>query len=127
MEDQGKSVDFDQILEIVGSNGRYQTMMAVVTGLAFVPNAMAAMAAVFVAASPKHWCADQQPSMSDNTDDEACRLYTLSNNSLQNNKFNVGLLNEHGNVSSEECTHFVYDTSDYTSTIVTEVRHLRFV
>ena len=133
--------DFDAILEIVGSNGRYQLFMAVVTALAYIPNAMAAMAAVFEAATPDHWCTvpelahlteEQQQRLVTPPGDQdgynGCHMYDVSNYSLLLNEVNVTDLPKHGTVpamlnqtETVDCDEYSYDTSLYSSTIVTEV------
>ena len=110
--------------------------MAIVTAVAYVPNAAAALAAIFEAATPDHWCA--VPELADLTKDQqrrlsappgeggggydGCQMYDVSNYSLLVQQVNV---TEQFSVSNQpktvDCTDFVYDTSVYKSTIVAEV------
>ena len=131
-------MDFDAILEAVGSNGRYQLMIAFVTALAQVPNAMAALGAIFLAATPAHWCAlgnftnDEQQRFrgpaGEHDDYDRCHRYD-TNYSLPMQEGVHRLTGLAGNVSgpTAECEQFDYDRSVYKSTIVTEVCFLNYL
>lgn len=134
--DAASAADFDAILEVVGPFGRYQIMVASVTALAFYPNCMAVLLAIFTASTPEHWCSvpelshlspDQQQRLVSPPGEyggyDVCRMYDVSNYSLLLGDFNVSSLDgeEYIVPETKDCEAFSYDTSFYTRTIATQV------
>lgn len=72
------SVDFDQILTMVGEKGKYQTIMFIVLCIpATVPVAFLAFSNLFTTATPDHWCKPAPIFHSLNLSDEDLKTLTI--------------------------------------------------
>lgn len=135
-------MDYDGILQKIGEFGKYQKLVFLCLCLATIPGAFNNLTIVFLAAVPNHSCAN--PSTSQLHLDEAtllnlttpteekdgeivyskCKSYDrdYSNWTLDNVTDILSLEANDRTTSVKDCDHgWVYDTSTYTSTIVTEV------
>lgn len=124
-------VDFDKVLRHVGEYGRYQVLATLMFGFVSTSCALHAMASVFEAAAPDFTCGviggttNEKASSFDRDDKEACTLYRtelvigsfMLNDTIKVNHTSTALQNE-----TAACNQFRYDTSVFSSTIVTEVR-----
>lgn len=122
-------IDFDKVLGHIGEFGRYQVLVTLLLAFVKLPCALHAVASVFEAAVPDFTCdvtagaTNAKASSFDGDDRDACAMYgteigidPFSPNDTVNYTSN-GLQNE-----TATCNTFRYDTSVFTSTIVTEVR-----
>ena len=138
------SIDFDSVLEYLGAEGRYQTVLYYLLCIpATVPAAFLAFNQVFLSATPGHWC--QIPALAnltlehrkalgipfDGTKYSACSMYhvdytqilpeaILTGNWPSNKTLPLPAADTEWPVTS--CLHgWEYDKTQYDATLVTEV------
>ena len=128
------SIDFDAVLDYLGAEGRYQTVLYYLLCIpATVPAAFLAFNQVFLSASPAHWC--RVPELANLTLDERKSLAIplmsetgkYSECSMYDVDFRAHLLSGGGLVGDPQwptigCSQgWEYDTTQYDATLVTEV------
>ena len=130
------SIDFDAVLDSVGAEGRYQTVLYYLLCIpATIPAAFAAFNQVFLSASPAHWCAvpalsglsqAQRKALAIPIEGEKyseCSMYHVNYTGLL-----LKMTSDNGSLAADPtwrvgpCLYgWEYDTSEYDATLVTEV------
>ena len=136
---------FDRILGLLGEFGPYQRRIFFLICLVSVPGAFHKLAQVFLGASSDHWCAvpewDNQDCTAWNLTDAECELAKKNASIPQSDgegydqceRYNVTGVSFHPgldprNLSVEGCLDgWVFDTSQYQTTIKTDVRVNHYV
>ncbi|XP_071542763.1 organic cation transporter protein-like isoform X2 [Panulirus ornatus] len=138
---ESSSEAFQTILRQVGESGPWQWRMLFITGFCGIFCAFPNFAAVFLAASPDHWCS--VPGLNTTHDlrnisipwlDDGAGRGKYSSCSYYDRDWSTlvasGALDGHSlpdlstNISTKECHQWIYDHSVYKTTIVEEVRSL---
>ena len=136
-------MNFDELLNVTGGFGRYQVQLMLVVILLTLNSAIITMNSVFFAGSADHWCKipelralnlteDQEKNLSiplENRDGRLqysqCLRYSVNYSQLavdnQNDTIWPDQSFRHGNETMPCDQGWVYDTSQYTSTISMEV------
>ena len=121
---------FDDILENhVGSLGRYQALLIGLLSVAGYYSNVFTMEIVFSAGKMDYWCDMQQPmtSLTGNMSHEEQLQHTKGWSQEERckpfgrNRSDSGQIGALPNGSTSSCNDFVYDTSTFKSTIVSEV------
>ena len=140
------SIDFDSVLDYLGAEGRYQTVLYYLLCIpATVPAAFLAFNQVFLSATPVHWCripelenltVDHRKSMGipyDGTKYSSCSMYhvdysqvlsevILAGNWPSNMTFPLEPAVADSTWPVTNCLHgWDYDKTQYDATLVTEV------
>lgn len=145
---------FDDILKLVGTHGKWQIMVFFLTALTGFFVAFHNMGAVFLAATPKHWCSSSEFKILKNnyswTEDDiknvfipydyhennkvyaSCTMYHVNFSHFKANdwydpEFIYNYTRQNPNIlHKQHCTSWTYDRSEYISTVISEVivRHI---
>ena len=112
--------NFDDTLEVIGSSGRYQAFIMLLTGLAFLVVGAQNMAAVFTAGVPAFTCAAHDDVIANNT-----IVYNATSNETLTTESDDGLRSDETceatvNGSTGKCTEWRYSKDVYDTSIVTE-------
>ena len=133
---------FDELLEQVGSFGRYQRFLFCVVALAGFPAAFNNMGIVFLAATPNHWCDVSMIGEQLNLTGDAlknltiplekrkgkmqhsqCQMYDLNYTTMSSSDvIAVMTSSDRSGLPLKGCEKWQYDRSVYQSSIVTQVR-----
>lgn len=135
------AVSFEHILDAVGSEGRWQIFLFILTSLSGFFNAFHHMGSMFLAATPNHYCtipaSDNQSALEANnwTDTRvkdfaipkdsngnysSCDIYILNYTYAFSQPWTSSLAN-HSGIDDEECNSWVYDDTYFQNTVVTQV------
>lgn len=136
------SIDFDAVLDHLGAEGRYQTVLYYLLCIpATVPAAFLAFNQVFLSATPAHWC--RVPQLSNLTLEQRkavaiplengkyseCSMYAVDFSQLLPEALLAGEWPSNETLPADPkwpvipCSRgWEYDTSQYDATLVTEVR-----
>ena len=134
---------FDELLERIGTFGRYQKLMFCVVALAGFPAAFNNMSIVFLAASPDHWCdvtdlarrlnlsmrAAMNLSLPRNAGEvkgragyDRCVMYDLNYTTMTTvQAYDIMTTSDRSRWPTTSCRAWTYDRSVYASSIVTQV------
>jgi len=133
-----KTADFDEMLSVAGDCNIYQVMTFALVGvMQFV--AIDAFAINFIAASMDHWCSvrqlhnlstDQQRQIAVPPDDRfksgfsRCYRYDVDWHSISGDNLNssVSAQDNQSDVAVTKCDEWTYDDTQFTLTIVSQVR-----
>ena len=136
-------MNFDELLDVTGGFGLYQVKLMLVVTLLTLKSAIITMSSVFFGGSADHWCRipelralnlteDQEKNLSiplENRDGRLqysqCLRYSVNYSQLvvdnQNDSIWPDQSFRHGNETMSCDQGWVYDTSQYKSTIIMEV------
>ncbi|CAH1781864.1 unnamed protein product [Owenia fusiformis] len=126
---------FDDLLPELGGFGRYQKVSIISFLLFYAANSWQYNITVFIAADMQHWCHVPELAhlnhttfmniavpLEENQFGEAvysqCRVYDLNYSSITDD--DVTNWTPNGNISIRKCNGYVYDTSRFTSTLVSQ-------
>ena len=129
-------MDFDKILDRVGSFGLFQKYYIVLLGLTGIPMGAMSLANVFIAGLPQFWCyipelgnftREEQQEISSpwigSGEKDSCNVYDVDYGSLDYSVANYSYFKHlHTNTSLRRCTEWMYDDSVFSYTTVTRVR-----
>lgn len=139
---------FDDVLKLVGTHGKWQWLLFFLTGLSGCFVAFHNMGAVFLASIPEHWCSSPDYDMlserynwteaeikdallppeqiSDKVGYSSCTKYVVNfsifdESDLRDPELVSNYTKTHSkSLLKEECSSWIYDQSEYESTVVSE-------
>ena len=133
-------MDLDSVLKKIGEFGPFQKRLYFLLCLVSIPAAFHNLGYVFWAARPDHWCAlpdlvspdvarlnqSEQIALSIPSEGEEdllskCLIYDLNYANLSDEDIREAVGRKNRSESTRSCSQWNYDTSQYKSTIVTEV------
>ena len=130
---------FEELLEEVGSFGRYQKCMFTLVCTAGIVTAFCNLSIVFLAANPNHWCEVPLAKRLNLSDDvfmnltipmetrkgklqySQCKMYDLNYSTISAADVDDVMAEDRSGLPTKSCGDWTYDSSVYTSSIVTEV------
>ncbi|CAH1781865.1 unnamed protein product [Owenia fusiformis] len=135
MENIKLKMGFDDLIPELGGDGRYQALAVISFLLFYAATAWQYNITVFIAAHMQHWCHVPELAhlnhttfmhiavpLEENQFGEAmysqCRVYDLNYSSVTAEGVTNWIPN--GNTSTRKCNGYVYDTSRFTSTLVSQ-------
>ncbi|GAB6030976.1 hypothetical protein CHUAL_007799 [Chamberlinius hualienensis] len=135
-----KFVTFEHVLDYVGSAGRWQIYLFILTSISGFFGALHSLGSVFLAAIPDHWCS--LPEFDDvdyfgfswnetrikgysipvdsNGRFERCFMYENNYSSIFNERWEDRILPNASTLAIEPCTSWKYDHSSFETTVVTQ-------
>ena len=134
-------MNFDELLDHLGSFGRYQKLQFILLTSVAIPVCCMIIGTVFLAATPDHWCDVSEIGKQLNLTKEALKNLTIPlhirNNKLEYSQCQMYDLNyttmttrdvddimtthDRSNLPVKDCVSWRYDHSVYASSVVTQV------
>ncbi|GAB6030974.1 hypothetical protein CHUAL_007797 [Chamberlinius hualienensis] len=135
-----QSVSFEDVLDYVGSRGRWQMFMFVITSMSGFFGSFHHLGSMFLAATPDHWCAVTDASnqsnwganwtdervkqytipVESNGDYNQCRMYAKNYSAVFQLPWSEQLVNETYTTSTADCSSWNYDHSNFDMTVVSQ-------
>lgn len=136
-----KSVSFEDVLDYVGSKGRWQLFMFIVTSMSGFFGSFGHLGSMFLAGTPDHYCAVEEASNISNwgsnwTDERVkaytipvqpngeynkCYMYAKNYTDVFQKPWSQLLMNKVNSTTTTKCQAWNYDHSNFDSTVVTQV------
>lgn len=107
-----KGINFDDVLEKIGSSGRYQAYNIILIGLAGIPPGAYTLANVFLSGQPEYTCTDDRINNTTVATDNQTTGYSCYYERKDSNGTESELV---------QCSSWEYNRTVYEDTIVTEV------
>lgn len=137
--DMTTEVSFENVLDLVGSRGRWQAILFIITSLTGFFNAFHHLGSMFLAATPDHWCTIpdsdneslwsanwtggrvKQYAIPQNEDGtySSCEIYTRNYTYAYQQPWSEDVA-DNSSAVKRQCSSWAYDKSIFESTVVTQ-------